>query len=220
MPMIRKSAILLAALAVALGTLFTSSAAFAAPAGRSAPSTTHHFATPKLLQTGMYVAGFNAAVAKAHGYKIVTYANGDQQSVPINPNSRLPKSPILSRSHGMDISPSMVAATNTDYNQVVGNCGISWIRVSQTGTNKVAVVSGYKNLAGPAYFWSWNVSLSDKNGTSHQTHSGATQGEAASWIWSNLNQYGFTFDYVYSGGAVLDDGTICLSGAPDVSINL
>jgi hypothetical protein len=214
MPMNRKPVILLAALAVALGTLFTSSAAFAAPAGHSAPATTHPIAKPKLSQGGMYVAGFNAAVAKAHGYKIVTYANGDQQSVPINPNSRLPKSLILHRGHGI------VAATNTDYNQVGGNCGISWIRVSQTGTNKVAVVSGYKNLAGPAYFWSWNVSLSDKNGTSHQTHSGPTQGVAASWIWSNLNQYGFTFDYVYAGGATLDDGVICLSGAPDVSINL
>jgi hypothetical protein len=213
MPRNRKPVIVLAALAVALGTLFTSSAAFAAPAGRSAP-TTHSVAKPKLSQGGMYVSGFNAAVAKAHGYKIVTYANGDQQSVPINPNSRLPKSPILHRSHGI------VADTNTDYNQVGGNCGISWIRVSQTGTNKVAVVSGYKNLAGPAYFWSWNVSLSDKNGTSHQTYEGATSGEAASRIWSNLNQYGFTFDYVYAGGAVLDDGTICLSGAPDVSINL
>jgi hypothetical protein len=215
MPMNRKPVILLAALAVALGTLFTSSAAFAAPAGHSAPATIHPIAKPKLNQGGMYVAGFNSAVNKAHGYKIVTYANGDQQSVPINPNSRLPKSQILHRS-----SHGMVAATNTDYNQVGGNCGISWIRVSQTGTNKVAVASGYKNLAGPAYYWSWNVSLSDKNGTSHQTYAGATSGEAASRIWSNLNQYGFTFDYVYSGGAVLDDGTICLSGAPDVSINL
>ena len=189
-----------------LGALTSSATAFAATA--PAP------AKQQVKERGMYVSGFNAAVAKAHGYKIVTYANGDQQSVPINANSHLPKGPMLDRQHGIS------ADSNTDYNQVQGNCGISWIRVSQTGTNKVAVVSGYKNLAGPAYFWSWDVSLSDKNGTSHQSHSGATQGEQAQWIWQNLNQFGFTFDYVDNGGAVLDDGTICLSGGPDVSINL
>ena len=62
------------------------------------------------------VAGFNAAVAKAHGYKI-------------NPSSRLPKRPILRRSHGM----AATAASNTDYNQLVGNCGLClrWRRDSR-----------------------------------------------------------------------------------------
>ena len=57
----------------------------------------------------MNVEGFDAAVAKAHGYKIVTYANGDQQSVPIDPHSHLPKSLILHHAHGLRI------AANSDY---------------------------------------------------------------------------------------------------------
>jgi hypothetical protein len=114
----------------------------------------------------------------------------------------------------------MVAASNTDYNQVQGNCGISWIRVTQTGTNKVAVVSGFKNTPEPAVDWSWNVSLSDQNGTSHQTAGGVMFGTSASRIWQNLSQYGFTFDYVYSGVAILVDGSVCTSANPDVSISL
>lgn len=210
----RRLAKIAVVLAITLGTLFSSSAAFAAPATHSAAVTTRPPVKPQLQQSGMYVAGFNAAVAKAHGFKIVTYANGDQQSVPINPNSRLPKSPILHHSHGIN------ADANTDYNQVQGNCGISWIRVAQTSAHQVAIISGFKNTPEIAFFWSWNVSLSDQNGTSHQTYSGAIFDTKATRLWQNLNQYGFTFDYVYAGGATLIDGTICLSGAPDVSINL
>jgi hypothetical protein len=191
--------------AVVLGTLFSSSAAFAATNGHSA-------ATPK--QRGMTVTGFNAAVAKAHGYKIVTYANGSQQSVPINPKSHLPKSPILYRDRGVR------SDTNIDYNQVSGNCGISWIRVSQTGISKVAVVSGFKNAPLTAIDWSWTVSLNDENGSSEQVAGGLIFNNQASRIWSNLNQYGCTFDYVLSGVAELIDGTICTSGQPDVAINL
>ena len=111
------------------------------------------------------------------------------------------------------------AAANTDYNQVQGNCGISWIRVSKTGSHKVAIVSGYKNLAGSAYFWSWEVQLTDKNGTSSHTHSGETSGTAATRTWSNLNQYSWTYDLVTAGGAILNNGTVCLSGRPDVYIS-
>lgn len=209
----------LSVLVVVLGTLGVSSAAFAAPRPAAAvPQGTQE------TQVGMYVAGFDAAVAKAHGYKIVTYANGDQQSVPIDPQSKLAKSSILhpqsSKSTALPGQQVRPAASNTDYNEVQGNCGVSWIRVTQTGTNKVSVASGFRNTPEPAYFWAWNVSLSDQNGTSHQTYSGAILSSSASRIWTNLNQFGFTFDYVYSGGATLIDGTICLSGHPDVSIAL
>jgi hypothetical protein len=209
---------MLSVFALLLGTLTGPSAAFAASRPTAAtPQVTHE------TQVGMYVAGFDAAVAKAHGYKIVTYANGEQQSVPVNPQSKLPKSMILhpqpAKSNAL---PNQVvpAAAATDYNEVWGNCGKSWIRVTQTGTNKVSVASGFSNLPEDAYFWSWNVLLSDQNGTSHQTYSGAILSTSASRIWTNLNQYGFTYDYVYSGGATLIDGTICLSGGPDVSIYL
>jgi hypothetical protein len=212
---------------VASAVLAIGTPAGAAPSAPQAPSGQER-------QTGMYVAGFDAKVAKANGYKIVTYANGDLQSVPADPQSKLRKGPILhpqSLPHRPvtsltapvsvpDQQPTTAAAANTDYNSVTGNCGVSWIRVTQTGTNKVAIASGYRNLPWSAYFWTWDVQLADRNGTSHQRHSGPTAGTAASRTWQNLNQYGYTYDYVYAGGATLVNGTICLSGRPDVYIAL
>ncbi|MFI1996926.1 hypothetical protein [Actinoplanes sp. NPDC020271] len=55
---------------------------------------------------------------------------------------------------------------------------------------------------------------------SYQNHDGPTAGTAASRIWKNLNQYGFTYDWVAAGGATMDNGTICLAGKPDVSISV
>lgn len=168
-------------------------------------------------ESGMYVAGFDKAVAKAHGYKIVTLANGDQQSVPISAKSGLPKGPVL---HKATKSKRAKAAANTDYAAVYGNCGQSWIRTTQVGTNKVSVASGYRYLPEPAYYWSWEISLTDQNGTSRQRYSGATSGTSASRVWSNLNQYGYSYDRVAKGGATLNSGTICFSGNPDVRIDL
>ncbi|ADJ48147.1 hypothetical protein AMES_6322 [Amycolatopsis mediterranei S699] len=210
----RIAVIVSSALALALGVLGGPSAAFAAPL----PGTTHE------TQMGMHATGFDEAVAKAHGYRIVTYANGDQQSVPIDPQSKLPKSLIVhpqpAKSAAGPERQARPAAANTDYNEVWGNCGRSWIRVAQTGTDQVGIVSGFSNTPTIAYFWIWDVLLSDQNGTSHQTYDGAIFDDKATHVWLGLTQHGYTYDYVYNGGATLIDGTICVSGHPDVSIYL
>lgn len=72
----------------------------------------------------------------------------------------------------------------------------------------------------PAISYGWSVSLSDANGTSHQTASGALAARTA-WArtWTNLYQHIYTFDYVDSGYAELTDGSICYAANPSVSIN-
>jgi hypothetical protein len=200
--------------AVLLGTLCGSSAASAATSGHSGATARGSLATLRVLRRGMNVVGFNAAIAKAHGYKIVTYANCDQQSVPVNPRSRLPKSPIL-RHHHRGMSPD----GNSDYDKVIGNCGTSWIAVMQTGPSQVQMASGFGVNSSPAVGYSWTVSLTDANGTSTQSASGALF-LRTSWgrSWNNLFQHTYTFDYVQSGLADLEDGTICYAGRPSVSI--
>jgi hypothetical protein len=201
--------------AVVVAALCSSQAAFAATGGHAAPVAKSSPAEQKTTQRGMNLAGFNAAVAKAHGYKIVTYTNGDQQSVPIDPSSHLPKSPILHR------ATTVRPLTNTDYNESRGNCGTAWIRISQIGKNKVTLVSGFKNAPSPAFEWNWNVSLTDSNGTSHQVLplvSQAIAGTSAAHIWPPLNQYGQTYDFVDGGSALLVDGGVCIALRPDVFI--
>ncbi|HUN36854.1 MAG TPA: hypothetical protein VMU95_33065 [Trebonia sp.] len=206
--------------AATLGALCASPAAIAAtshpapaPAVHQAPLAKPPAARQRVLREGMTVVGFNPAIAKAHGYKIVTYANGDEQSVPVNPRSGLPKSPILRRDRG-------IVPANSDYDKVIGNCGTSWIAVMQTAPGQVQVASGFTVSSSPALGYSWTVSLSDANGTSQQSASGSLWFRSA-WArtWTNLNQHTYTFDYVESGLANLEDGTICYAGRPSVTIS-
>jgi hypothetical protein len=223
----RKAIIALTTVAVSAALVVLPAVANASPASQSSPgeSVGHQ------VQVGMNVAGFNAAVAKTHGYKIVTYANGDQQSVPIDSNSHLPASPILHRSSQatasassnsgiVENSPQAVASPdgNSDYNSVVGNCGTSWIAVLQTGHYNVQVGSGYSVYTAVVSHY-WEVTLSDANGTSQQSdpNGGATPA-AYGRTWTNLYQYISTYDFIDSGIVQLDDGTVCYAGRPDVTI--
>jgi hypothetical protein len=218
--------------AVTMGMLASTSAAFASTAGHSAPSAASHHAN-RLIKEGLYVVGFNAAIAKAHGYKIITYKNGDQQSVPINPRSHLPKSPIVHpgatpsgagySTPGHD-TPGSIKPNydNTDYNEYMANCGTAWIFIEQTGENRVELNSGFflSTSFDPAVDYSWNVSLNDANGSSNQTAGGWLDFDY-SWTgtWTNLYQYKYTYDYIASGQADLSDGEVCFAGAPDVAIS-
>ncbi|GAA1571323.1 hypothetical protein GCM10009678_62540 [Actinomadura kijaniata] len=200
--------------ALVLGAVCSSSAAFASTGGHAAPVAKDGNAAPVVkreMKRGMTLVRFDAAVAKANGYKIVTYANGDQQSVPIARNSKKPKSPILRHGKG-------VKAANSDYDKVVGNCGTAWIAVRQTARNKVQVGTGF-TVSSPAISYGWKIKLSDRNGTSAQSAGGALAARTQ-WArtWSNLNQYGWTFDHVEKGAAHLANGGVCFAGRPGVSI--
>lgn len=209
----RKSLKLLTALASVSGLIMCASAVSA----EASPKPPVPVSTDST--SGMYVAGFDSAVAKAHGYKIVTLSNGDRQSVPINAKSGLPKGPVLHKATNKKRARARTSA-NTDYAAVYGNCGQSWIRNTEIGSNKVSVASGYRYLPESAYYWNWEISLTDRNGTSRQRYAGATSGTSASRVWSNLNQSGYSYDRVAKGGATLNSGTICFSGNPDVYIRL
>jgi hypothetical protein len=203
-------------LAVALGMLCGSSAAFAAtgshPAAAKGPAPRQ-----RVLRQGMYVAGFDPAIARAHGYKIVTYADGDQQSVPVNPGSRLPRSPILH--HGYPLHPD----ANSDYDKVYGNCGISWISVLQTAPSQVQIATGFTVTPAPAIGVSWTISVNTSlgSGTSELVVPPTAFTPRTSWgqAWTGIPQHIYSFDYIKSGAAFLDNGTVCYAGQANVSIN-
>ncbi len=177
-----------------------------AQASAHRPTAPRHF----LEKQGMYVAGFDAAVAKAHGYKIVTYANGDMQSVPINPRSGLPKGTLVKASHGV-ITPDNSASSG----KIPGDCGDSWINGVQTGPHKITLTSGF-DVDIPAVKYRWKILLRDINGDSEQGDGGELL-EDFSWTgkWEDLNQYVFSVDQVENNSyAILTDGETCYSGGP------
>ena len=206
----------LLAAAVAVGTLCSSSAAFAATGSHAASTAKAPGAKERVLKRGLYAVGIDAAVAKAHGYKVVTYANGDEQSVPINPKSHLPKGPIVVRSE-RGVRPS-----NSSYDKETNSCGSAWIQVQQTGTDRVLLTSGFTVASAfdPATAYLWDITLNDANGLSDQGGYG-TLSLRTSWSgsWSNLYQYKYTIDYLSTGEVWLASGTICDTALPGVSID-
>jgi hypothetical protein len=192
--------------AVAAAAVATLAAVTTVPAHASTTPLKHY-----TLKRGMSLEGFNAAVAKAHGYKIVTYADGDQQSVPVNSKSGLPKSPLLVRERDGVISPD-----NSGTEKIYGNCGYSFITSTQTSTNHIEIQSGF-GVAPAAIYYQWFISLNDANGSSTQSAGGYLAGDLT-WTgtWKNLYQYEYSIDEVLSDDsyATLDNGEVCSSAGP------
>ena len=157
------------------------------------------------LQRGMNVESFDAKIAAENGYKIVTYADGSQQSVPIDKNDKTKTpSPILQKS-GVNAN-----AQSTVY----GNCGYSFIESETSGAHQVDIRSGY-SVTSTAIFHGWSIYLSDDNGDSYQGHSGVNASSSWSKWWDNLNQYGYSFEEVRTSSyAQLANGSRCYSGGP------
>lgn len=192
------------------------SGAVAGPALASAPHATAP--THSLVKQGMYVTGFDAAVAKAHGYKLVTYANGDEQAVPINPRSGLPKGTLLVKAS----AKGGITPDNGASNKVYGNCGDSWIAADQVGPHKINLTSGFDVIM-PAASYNWDIQLEDINGISEQGAKGTLPPGFSSWDddWPNLTQYDFSVDQVLTGSyAILDDGELCNSVGPKIDWDL
>jgi hypothetical protein len=192
------------------------SGAVAGQAMASVPRTT----APSHLQEkqGMHVTGFDAAVAQAHGYKIVTYANGDRQAVPVNPRSGLPKGTLLVKASA---TGGTIRPENGGADTAYGNCGESWITALQTGAHQIKLTSGFE-VDLPAVKFDWDIDLTDINGTSEQGDSGyLAEDEEWEGTWSKLDQYDFSVDVVRAGAyAILTDGEICYSGEPAIDWDL
>jgi hypothetical protein len=192
--------------------------ALSAMAVGQAQAATHPAAGAKhVLERGMYVIRFDAAIAKAHGYKIITYPDGDQQSVPINPKSGLPKGPLLVKDTVQN--GKLRPDTNSDSDSVAGDCGVSWIETTQVSTAHVNMQSGFTS-DDPYIDFNWEVELTDENGSSYQSNSSASfqSGDEYYWTgdWDDLYQYTWTSDTVQTASsyAILVDGSVCYSAGP------
>jgi hypothetical protein len=146
----------------------------------------------------MTFGGFNAAVAAAHGYKIITGADGKQRSVLAN----LSNAEALAR-------PG---------NTVPGDCGSSTMTIAPRGGYEANVATGFILTSGPAVDFQWYTSYSDDYGNSTHNWSG---GLLLRTTWTGTFVYksggpGWVYGTVDIGPsyAILADGEICYSGGP------
>lgn len=151
------------------------------------------------VTTPMTIVGFNAAVAKAHGYVIRTDAQGRQYSVKAG-------------------APNVVSPDNTVY----GNCGSSYLYEYAIGLDQVEIETGF-TVNTPAVAYWWEYSMRDGGGTSSHTRAG---GLAARSSWGDNERWGAltrgpASAWVDSGSdAILVNGDVCTSGGPSDSTTI
>lgn len=171
---------------------------FAQPASVAHASAAHGFGAPAnatsgAMETHMVVTGFDAAVAKAHGYHIVTV-------------------------NGVEASVKDGTTTPTPYDYLKGNCGDSWLFMDG-GTLEFTYTTGFQNLALPADWFGWEVVIVGPNGYNPDwTWGGPMFGTG--WSTGNVQVHvgsaGWYDGLVVPGGSwvILIDGSVCYSEGP------
>jgi hypothetical protein len=161
--------------------------ALSGPAGAaatSAPAAPH----AHKIQAAMVVTGVDAAVAKAHGYRVVK----------INGRSYTEK----------------IGSAAPD-NVVSGNCGSSYMWLYSDGSSYTTAVTGF-NVTAAAISYSWQIIVVDNAGTAHHSFGGSLAFDSSwsgSWrSWHSVK--GYSWAEVVSGYALLWDGEICSSLYP------
>jgi hypothetical protein len=143
----------------------------------------------------MAPSGFDAAVAEANGYRVITGDDGKQRSVAVSPEA-IAFERALERSR-------------TTY--VSGPCGNSWINAVSRGNSKF-ISTGYV-VPRPVIAKNWTVQVWGWSGMPSHWWGGAT-GPSWSSSWS-FSMPGDGFANVVPGSnVVMSDGTVCASGSP------
>ena len=139
----------------------------------------------KVITVPMTVTGVNAAVAKAHGYKVETLANGKQVAV----------------------RPGAAAVSPQD--TIPGDCGDAFLWFEPQGNKKVDIYTGF-NLDEEAVFYYWDVEVTDSAGTGTKLFYG---GLADDYTWS-VNWI-TTHSVTGPGSAQVTDGWVTLYSGDD-----
>jgi hypothetical protein len=141
----------------------------------------------------MKIVGFDAAVARAHGYVIRTDSHGRTYSVKVG-----------------------AAATATPDNTVYGNCGSSYLYEYAVGNHAVDIQTGFSVNTPAVAFW-WRYWMHDLGGTSSHTFGG---GLDFRYSWADDSRWGAltrgpASAWVDSGSdAILDNGDVCSTAGP------
>jgi hypothetical protein len=169
-------------------------------------------ATPDTTTTyqPMVVHGYDAQVAAENGYKIVTNADGTQDSVPVTAAAAAQQ-----QQADQLRANAQAESQSTATPAVLTECGYDWVSGSKIANNTVAFNTGFLvYLAGTHYTWTVNaVGFITAN---HWTSSGGGPASGTkNWNGAIPNVIGPGIGGVPGGSAsaavILVDGTVCYS---------
>jgi len=143
----------------------------------------------------MHVVGFDAAVARAHGYTVKTAPDGHQYSV---------------------AKGAIVPATT-----VPGNCGTATMDYTATGGKAATVYTGFTVDDG-AWLFSWNVAVTDNAGVGTNSWGDYLASDHQWYVtWPTHHSVtGYSWAQVTSGSAFLDNGDTCAAAPVSASTTL
>lgn len=149
------------------------------------------------VSDSMKIAGFDAEVAKEHGYEIRMDGDGKQYSVKKG-------------------TPEGAELRSAEGGRVDGDCGFSWVRINGIGNAATRLETGWHVYA-PVIAFNWTVTLIDWGGVSNQTW--FRPGPFAPGWWDSRDLPNMTRGPVdaqveRSSTVRLITGAFCYSGGP------
>ena len=191
------------------------------PASAS-PIADHVTAVPivaKAVTAPMNATGIDRAVARAHGYTVITLA-GEEISIKNKTLAKLGSHPSKKEilANASSIVGSGIGGGVQPNNTVYGNCGSSNFFLAIYSNGAWDSLTGY-DVRDAVASKSWHTYLQDPSGSlisGTEYDSGPT---GPSWTGSDASPPDLTARGVYLGGvdvgtATLVDGTTCVSGDP------
>lgn len=182
---------------LAFGTLATPQAASADAGDWQKPESFH-------ARMPMTIVGYDAAIAEANGFKIVTNESGVTHSEPVTESARA----LIA---GAGKSPGL-----SPYDTAVGNCGQSWLNGSKGANDNVSFTTGY-SVRLRVVMHQWRVAAVGAITVGEKNYA---QGPGAA-VWSTSDTTkaigpGWATVPVLSPVAMvkLTDGSTCYSGGP------
>lgn len=180
----------------------------AANADTGAPTPTSESDT---VYTPMVVAGYDAKVAEANGFKIVTHADGSQESVPVTGAAAAQHK----RADQLRAADQKSVGTSA----ALTVCGDSWLSGAKVDNNVVVFQTGFI-VYRAAYEHTWTVYATGAiTGNSWSTSGPGPASGNRSWEGGIGNVIGPGIAGVpwgsWSASVILVDGTVCWSDGPN-----
>lgn len=157
----------------------------------------------------MHIIGYDKATAEANGYTIVVDQGGTQHSVPVTQKAKAQAADAEALKNVVKPLGDVIS---------YGDCGTSALFISRIGYTGIAVKTGYSVYQASVYH-TWNVDGVVTSGTWTSGFSGlnfSNTWSATHNVSVGNNSSGFG-DVRYGSQAQLIDGSICLSGDPQMS---
>jgi hypothetical protein len=177
----------------------------------------------------MRLVGFDANVARAHGFEVVTLPDGSRASVPAakaqaaRTGTYVPRSGVVKKAATI----RSVGVSTDSYGETVGDCGVSWVGLDPIGGSKATLTTGMSLVPDSGGPWDvhWHVDVGDNGGHSTQNYT-EYDGYMSGFGWAaKARRLGLTRGWAnatvtWGSFTITEAGWLCYSYSPTTSTTI